>query len=329
MEPSVQSPTSSAPGPGHASATGHPEVQVGPSATPEASSPVTGGSGPLALLRALLAIVIVGLGVAGLVHLRERRASLPPPPLVAPVGAPIDSAPGMALVQGSSLDDPAFESNAFRDPEFEALEAARLRAEGMPDFLVEVEQLLGRGTTGASGPSAGSGAPRAAPSGPASHGAGGHTNPARATQVSTVRHDGETYQVVHFEQLADFEAPLAGLRPTGSAVERARSIPQAVRSLTDQRIAVEGYMLPYQTEGDRVSMFYLTRTVPGCCFGVMPRINEVIEVHLARPARVVDTSTPVLVTGTLQVQEVIDEFNTLICLYTFAGDGVLDPGRLR
>ena len=53
-----------------------------------------------------------------------------------------------------------------------------------------------------------------------------------------------------------------------------------------------------------VKTFFLSRYMMGCCFGVLPRANEVIEVKMVEGAKAYyDAYMPFIVTGTFEIVE--------------------------
>src|SRR5688572_26315182 len=87
------------------------------------------------------------------------------------------------------------------------------------------------------------------------------------------------YQEVRFDLLTSFEyewSPTTGISSDG-ALER---IPAEVRKLGGTKVLIRGYMQPIEFDRDGVRAFLLTNIPGGCCFGMVPRLNEWIEVTL-------------------------------------------------
>jgi hypothetical protein len=103
------------------------------------------------------------------------------------------------------------------------------------------------------------------------------------------------------------------------------AFPEAIRRFHGQEIAVEGYPLVLEYDGDRVREFLLTRFPPGCCFGAVPVFDEWVLVQLEEP-RVgfpQDAATLTAV-GRLDVGEVVDELGMADSLYRLQGSSL--PG---
>jgi hypothetical protein len=111
------------------------------------------------------------------------------------------------------------------------------------------------------------------------------------------------YREVRFDLLTSFDyewSPTSGLSTEG-ADER---IPPAVRELAGEKVLIRGYMQPIEFDRDGVRAFLLTNIPGGCCFGMVPRLNEWIEVTLPGDERI-DYSyfDPVEIRGPLEIGE--------------------------
>lgn len=85
-------------------------------------------------------------------------------------------------------------------------------------------------------------------------------------------------RLLTFETLASFEYLPPDPEVPGSEAKALASIPDEIRRLDGEWAAVEGYMIPLEYKDEGVGSFLLSRHQLGCCFGVMPRANELIEV---------------------------------------------------
>jgi hypothetical protein len=107
--------------------------------------------------------------------------------------------------------------------------------------------------------------------------------------------------LVTFRDLAGIRLPDPGGHPGPG--DYWKGVPQAVRSLDQQRVAIQGFMIPTRTDPKGVEAFLLVRSQASCCFGLPPSVTDVLEVRMVgQPAeplrdRVVD------VVGRLHVQE--------------------------
>ncbi len=86
------------------------------------------------------------------------------------------------------------------------------------------------------------------------------------------------------------------------AAEPVIGIPDAVTAMDGQKVRIEGYMIPLKFEEGQVKTFFLSRYMMGCCFGVMPKASEVVEVTMVEGAKAFyDAYMPFVVIGTLEV----------------------------
>lgn len=76
--------------------------------------------------------------------------------------------------------------------------------------------------------------------------------------------------------------------------------PEPVQELDGEEISIVGYMIALDFEGEAVTHFMLVRDLAACCFGGIPRPDEWIDVHVAKPCPYW-VYRPVRVTGHLSV----------------------------
>ncbi len=89
-------------------------------------------------------------------------------------------------------------------------------------------------------------------------------------------------------------------------------IPRQIEELNGKKIAVTGFMLPVDFDQGKVTSFILLNNQMGCCFGIMPRMNEFIYVKM-KPNTITKlmTDIPITVLGKF----VIGEENVIGSLY--------------
>jgi hypothetical protein len=79
-------------------------------------------------------------------------------------------------------------------------------------------------------------------------------------------------------------------------------IPRQVEELNGKKIAVTGFMLPVDFDQGNVTSFILLNNQMGCCFGIMPRMNEFIYVKMKPNTHTKFlTDIPITVKGTLEI----------------------------
>jgi hypothetical protein len=99
-----------------------------------------------------------------------------------------------------------------------------------------------------------------------------------------------------------------------------RAVPADVKALNGKKVALTGFMLPFEYRLVGASHFALLKSQAGCCFGVAPKLNEWIDVHMTNMGKLY-MDTPVLVLGTLKVGE-IREYGNLMGLYALQGEKI-------
>jgi hypothetical protein len=134
------------------------------------------------------------------------------------------------------------------------------------------------------------------------------------------------YQLLNIKHLArfpyddDYEEQTDAFTPPKKLKHPRRAVPDDIKALDGKKVAIMGFMLPFDFNRHGTTHFGLLKSQAGCCFGVAPKLNEWIDVHLAADDRVF-MDTPVLVLGTLKVAE-IREYGNLMGLYSLKGDKI-------
>jgi hypothetical protein len=132
--------------------------------------------------------------------------------------------------------------------------------------------------------------------------------------------------MVSFDQLASFdygrpEPPVEGLEEVPGEEDR---IPAWIRALDGRWVGVKGFMLPTRLEGGLTTEFLLMRDQSMCCFGVIPQINEWVEVIMegrgVRPLM----DQPVTVFGRMRVGATYEN-GVLVGIYRMAGEDLAGP----
>ena len=118
--------------------------------------------------------------------------------------------------------------------------------------------------------------------------------------------------VVPFERLAEGDRGF----PSGDGPFAGAPVADAIRALEGSRVAVAGYMLPTDVEGDRARRFLLCRWPGNCCFGGTIEPDDLVacDVAAADGAAIV-THLPVLVVGTFRVRSPTTRADVSASLY--------------
>lgn len=130
------------------------------------------------------------------------------------------------------------------------------------------------------------------------------------------------YQAIGFDILGGYEYPEDGVAATSDTVAK-NLIPDRIRALDGRRVQVEGFMIPLDSSDGKVSTFLLQGNQMQCCYGVPPRINEVVLVRTKQAGFTYTADSPVKVQGTLHVGEVRDQ-GSLMGLYALDADEISD-----
>ena len=140
-----------------------------------------------------------------------------------------------------------------------------------------------------------------------------NTLPPLTPLVSIHRLAGFPFEGDYEDQTDAFAEPKKRLHPK-------RKIPASILALNGKKVAICGFMLPFDYHARGTGHFGLLKSQAGCCFGLAPQLNEWIDVHMDKEAKLL-MDTPVLVVGTLKVAE-IREYGNLMGVYRMEGVSV-------
>lgn len=105
----------------------------------------------------------------------------------------------------------------------------------------------------------------------------------------------------------------------GFDYEKDGTVPEAVKELDGKKVKITGFMLPVDFESGAVDRFMLMNFRVGCCFDVMPRVNEFVYVEMPEGISTKYlTDIPLAVTGRLEVVN----GNIVGGIYTMTADRV-------
>jgi hypothetical protein len=109
-----------------------------------------------------------------------------------------------------------------------------------------------------------------------------------------------------FDLLASFEygKPVDEDWPAGVTSEvkaYKHEIPAQIKSLNGRRVRVTGFMLPLEMENGLATDFLIMKSQTLCCYGVYPRENEWVSVHMTGRGMRAVMDVPVSVEGELHV----------------------------
>ena len=100
-------------------------------------------------------------------------------------------------------------------------------------------------------------------------------------------------------------------------------IPDKVKQLNEKKVAITGFMLPIDVDKGKVKRFLLLKSTMSCCFGVAPRINEVVYVESSKKQKIQTVmDMPITVFGKLSVGQQFREDLMLMGVYQLELDEV-------
>jgi hypothetical protein len=143
-----------------------------------------------------------------------------------------------------------------------------------------------------------------------------------ATTPTSAQVPSGAYQTVGFDVLGGYEYPEDGVGSTSGTAAKSL-IPDKIRTLDGKRVQIQGFMIPLDSTEGKVTTFILQGNQMQCCYGVPPRINEVVLVRTKQSGVMYAADTPIKVNGTLHVGEVRDQ-GSLLGLYALDADDISD-----
>ena len=147
----------------------------------------------------------------------------------------------------------------------------------------------------------------------------------------TVNH--KQYRSLSYRELSSFrfnitaEMSAADANPLAATAQVMAQIPAEVRVLSEKPVALTGFMLPVKMSEGLVTDFMLLPNQMGCCYGRMPRINDVIIVNTSGKGVKVIKHVPITVLGTFHVGAIRNN-NYLIGIYQMDCERVVEASSL-
>jgi hypothetical protein len=147
------------------------------------------------------------------------------------------------------------------------------------------------------------------------------TNILRLPPAAARKYQPLGYQPTSFTELARFFiTPEKFTNATTRWEELRKEIPADVLAMNGNKVALAGFTLPLKLENGRATEFLLLRSQTACCFGMVPRVNELVIVKMAAPGMKPILDTPVVVAGTLAVKWIGED--QLTAIYEMQADKV-------
>jgi hypothetical protein len=129
------------------------------------------------------------------------------------------------------------------------------------------------------------------------------------------------FLLVGFDKLSSFNFNPPGYDASGNPQpsEGDKQIPERIKKLNEQPVAVTGFMLPVKMDGGLVKEFLLVRDPMLCCYGMMPKINEWVVVKMNGAGVKPLMDVPITFAGKLKVGEMFEN-GYLTGIYLLEGE---------
>lgn len=139
-----------------------------------------------------------------------------------------------------------------------------------------------------------------------------------------------TYKYVGIDTLDDYDyyTPEPGEKPDEKLIAK-NKIPDKIKQLSGTQISISGFMMPLRVDDEgKVEEFVLNGNYDRCFYGAPSQINQWIHVKMQPGAGTRATHSPVVVSGTLEVGELIED-GEVISLYRMTGDKAVGQTQRR
>ena len=149
---------------------------------------------------------------------------------------------------------------------------------------------------------------------------------ALALRAADDKPNADGYATVGFDRLASytFTPPeMDGSAPAATPPPSSNQIPDRIKALDQQKVAVTGFMLPVKMDEGLVKEFLLVKDPMMCCYGVMPKLNEWVVVKMVGKGVKALMDVPITFEGKLHVGEMYEN-GYLTGVYLLDGDKMGD-----
>jgi len=132
------------------------------------------------------------------------------------------------------------------------------------------------------------------------------------------------YRELGFDKLGSFlyDTP-DEIAQAPTSAPKANQIPPEILSLNNTRVALKGFMMPLTVVGGVATEFLIMRDQSACCYGVVPKMNYWVDVHVAKGIKPI-MDRIVTMYGVLKVGEV-RENGYLVAIYEMEGERLVGP----
>ena len=154
----------------------------------------------------------------------------------------------------------------------------------------------------------------------------GSLSPNRASGETTDRNG--PYQLLTFDTLTNYRIKEPNWTKMDDPAYIAtlnlnEQIPAPIRAIDSKKVEIQGFMLPLEVSDDTLRSFMLLENQMACCFGIAPRINEVIYVESSKKQKIrAVMDTPITVFGKLSVGQEFRKDLMLVGVYQLELDEV-------
>ena len=143
--------------------------------------------------------------------------------------------------------------------------------------------------------------------------------------VKTAKKIDGKWREMSFDTLASYEYTF----PEIGEENPTDQIPERIKKLKGENVAIQGFMIPIKNQGEEVIEFVLVRNPFACCFGVIPKMNEWIHVKMIKDKTApYALDIPITCYGELEVGEVWEN-GVVMSLYRLKCSWVEEPPTFR
>lgn len=153
--------------------------------------------------------------------------------------------------------------------------------------------------------------------------------PKQGASILTLKKNNLSYEVVPMDRLFfQYQPPMDIENPDGTVTKKSdkpMAIPDNIKEISGKQVAIKGFVLPLDVDGDYVKTFLLVDQLVSCLFCQGMGMDQWVMVTVKDPkgVRIKDEEyeSPITVYGTIDIGEKV-EGDVVVSIYRMDADGI-------
>ena len=166
------------------------------------------------------------------------------------------------------------------------------------------------------------------------HPAMSDNTPPKGVAAMTITKNKQTYDVIPFSRLFfKYQPPMDIEHADGTITKKSdkpMEMPADIRAFHGKQVAIKGFIMPLDSDGERVKSFLLVDQLVTCLFCQGLGMDQWVMVNVNNPKGVKikdeDYESPITVYGTIDIGEK-QEDGLVVSIYRMTADGVEIPHK--